>query len=254
MDIKQFYDVNKRTQTEQVLKNQEDIDALKDKDTDIEQSIDDEANARVQADASLRNDLNTNTNKIEYNTTQITALQNGKQDKLTAGTNITLDENNVISASGGISSVKAENVDSESATSGQVLTADGQGGASWQNASGGNTYLHNIQLGENFSYAQFYIISKSNTTFTFQTLKKWLYNNGFRTYGNVYGIGKFISTKFAKNISNNWTGMFCESLSSNISIAATQKTYTIVDNEIKIDYSTDLGARFSSFTDSVIEL
>ena len=57
MDIKQFYDVNKRTQTEQVLKNQEDIDGLKDKDTDIEQAIDDEANARVQADESLAYDI-----------------------------------------------------------------------------------------------------------------------------------------------------------------------------------------------------
>jgi len=34
---------------------------------------------------------------------------------------------------GGAGNVKAENIDSESATSGQVLTADGQGGASWQN-------------------------------------------------------------------------------------------------------------------------
>ncbi len=57
MDIKQFYDVNKRTQTEQVLKNQEDIDGLKDKDTDIEQAIEDEANARVQADESLAYDI-----------------------------------------------------------------------------------------------------------------------------------------------------------------------------------------------------
>lgn len=32
--------------------------------------------------------------------------------------------------------VKSENMNSESATSGQVLTADGQGGSSWQNASG----------------------------------------------------------------------------------------------------------------------
>lgn len=57
MDIKQFYDVNKRTQTEQVLKNQEDIDALKDKDTDIDQAIEDEANARVQADEGLAYDI-----------------------------------------------------------------------------------------------------------------------------------------------------------------------------------------------------
>ncbi len=82
-----------------------------------------------------------------------------KQDILTAGNNITIDANNQISATnttytagtgiditngvisatngGGLSSVTAGDVDSELATQGQVLTADGQGGASWQNASGG---------------------------------------------------------------------------------------------------------------------
>ena len=35
--------------------------------------------------------------------------------------------------------IKASEIDSESATSGQVLTANGAGGASWQNASGGGT-------------------------------------------------------------------------------------------------------------------
>lgn len=33
--------------------------------------------------------------------------------------------------------IKASEINSESATSGQVLTANGTGGASWQNASGG---------------------------------------------------------------------------------------------------------------------
>lgn len=40
----------------------------------------------------------------------------------------------------------AAEVNSESATSGQVLTADGNGGASWQNASGGSLYEHSIQI------------------------------------------------------------------------------------------------------------
>lgn len=34
--------------------------------------------------------------------------------------------------------IMASEIDSESATSGQVLTADGNGGASWQNVSGGS--------------------------------------------------------------------------------------------------------------------
>ena len=62
-----------------------------------------------------------------------TALQ-GKQDKLTAGNNISIIDN-VIS------------VNSEQATSGQVLTADGNGGASWQNASGGSKkYMHSVKI------------------------------------------------------------------------------------------------------------
>ena len=76
----------------------------------------------------------------------IKAKINNKQDKLTAGTNITISENNVISASSGLTKVAATDVDSESATNGQVLTADGTGGASWQNASGGKVYRHNIYL------------------------------------------------------------------------------------------------------------
>ena len=42
-------------------------------------------------------------------------------------------------ATGSVSSVTASLIDSESATNGQVLTADGSGGASWQNASGGTS-------------------------------------------------------------------------------------------------------------------
>lgn len=42
--------------------------------------------------------------------------------------------------------IKASNVNSETATNGQVLTADGNGGASWQNAGGGSTlYMHCIR-------------------------------------------------------------------------------------------------------------
>ena len=39
----------------------------------------------------------------------------------------------------------ASSIDSETATNGQVLTADGNGGASWQNASGG-TFDHYVQI------------------------------------------------------------------------------------------------------------
>lgn len=274
MEISQFYDVNKRTQTEQVLKNMEDIKDLQDKDTEIEQSIADETQARTEADETLAYDiadlqeqvnsfgnvftlkgsvatisdlpatnnnvgdvwyveaeavgyvwiddngterweqlgmpvdlsnyvtttdlattledyqgkltagtnvsiigntisatqpdiskvqtitgitdpsvttegvvgqqyLNTNNNTLWICTAVTTSgdvttyywAKSGaeaKQNKLTAGTNVSI-SNDVISASGGLTEVKASDVNSESATVGQVLTADGSGGASFEN-------------------------------------------------------------------------------------------------------------------------
>lgn len=54
-----------------------------------------------QADLEqLQNDVNSMNTQVENNASNIVSLTNTKQDKLTAGTNITIDENNVISASG----------------------------------------------------------------------------------------------------------------------------------------------------------
>lgn len=49
--------------------------------------------------------------------------------------------------------IEAGSIDSETATNGQVLTADGNGGASWQDASGGGDkyYNHCISIGYNGS-------------------------------------------------------------------------------------------------------
>ena len=48
--------------------------------------------------------------------------------------------------SGGDLPIKASNIDSDTATNGQVLTADGNGGASWQNAGGGGTTLNKYHM------------------------------------------------------------------------------------------------------------
>ena len=50
--------------------------------------------------------------------------------------------------SGGDLPIKASNIDSDTATNGQVLTADGNGNASWQNAGGGGStkYIHNVNF------------------------------------------------------------------------------------------------------------
>lgn len=99
------------------------------------------------------------------------------QKKLTAGTNITIDSNNVISATGGLQEVKANNVNSETATSGQVLTADGSGGASWQNAgSGGDKlYRHNINYKNTINFT---IINRSQASLTGEAINDYLKANG----------------------------------------------------------------------------
>lgn len=57
MEISQFYDVNKRTQTEQVLKNMQDIAELKDADDTLQENIDAEEQARTDADSILSDDI-----------------------------------------------------------------------------------------------------------------------------------------------------------------------------------------------------
>ena len=58
----------------------------------------------------LENAVNAMNRKVESNTSNIVSLTNTKQDKLTAGTNITIDANNVISASGGSSNLYTHNL------------------------------------------------------------------------------------------------------------------------------------------------
>ena len=92
---------------------QTDISTLQTGQQTLSTNLSTETSAREAADQALRIDVNSNTsaiNTLRTNTTaSITQLQTdvaGKQDTLTAGTNITI-ENNVISSSGGGGSVIA---------------------------------------------------------------------------------------------------------------------------------------------------
>ena len=98
--------------------------------------------------------------------------------------------------SGGDLPIKASNIDSETATNGQVLTADGLGGASWQTPGGGSTlYEHNIMIQENnFNWtARLQIISNSDTQITDKsTLRVFLSDNGFSSINNYFlGTGSY---------------------------------------------------------------
>lgn len=99
---------------------QTDISTLQTGQQTLTTNLSTETSAREAADQALRIDVNANTsaiNTLRTNTTaSITQLQTdvaGKQDQLTAGQNITI-QNNVISASSGGSSASVVRVDSES--------------------------------------------------------------------------------------------------------------------------------------------
>ena len=99
---------------------QTDISTLQTGQQTLTTNLSTETSAREAADQALRIDVNANAsaiNTLRTNTNaSITQLQTdiaGKQDQLTAGSNITI-ENNVISASGGGSSASVVRVDSES--------------------------------------------------------------------------------------------------------------------------------------------
>lgn len=99
---------------------QTDISTLQTGQQTLTTNLSTETSAREAADQALRIDVNGNSsaiNALRTNTNaSITQLQTdvaGKQDQLTAGQNITI-QNNVISASGGGSSASVVRVDSES--------------------------------------------------------------------------------------------------------------------------------------------
>ena len=79
-------------------------------------------------------------------------------------------------------------LDKNSATQGQVLTANGTGGASWQNTSGGGggnqIYLHEITISINGFMGSFYLINDISTQIT----SIGNCNNGFApSYSGYFG-------------------------------------------------------------------
>lgn len=82
---------------------------------------------------------------------------------------------------GGGGVVTASDIDSEEATAGQVLQADGNGGATWEDA-GGKLYVHNIcaKFGtSNVETLTCIIISSNSTPFTSETFISHLESNNF---------------------------------------------------------------------------
>lgn len=214
---------------------------------------------RAQLNQTIKTKINNKQDKLTFDTTPTINSNNpvtsggvydalaSKQDKLTAGTNITIDTNNVISASGGLQEVKASDVNSETATSGQVLTADGSGGASWQNASGGGdkSYRHLIHVYSTSTYLT--IINKDRTSLS--TIK--LLSQALNDSGADYSLNHFMSaTGF--NGSNNF---ICSigGVSSGASITVMGVTLNI-DNGVLKATTYNLRLTNGSVYDTVTEL
>ena len=100
--------------------------------------------------------------------------------------------------SGGDLPIKASNIDSDTATNGQVLTADGSGGASWQNAGGGTPryeldvvtwYIGPGASGNPIISCNFHFIQDfSSVTNSWSSVGAQLSNNGYNVSG-VYAQG-----------------------------------------------------------------
>ena len=137
-------------------------------------------------------------------------------------------------------------IDSQTATNGQVLTANGSGGASWQNAGGGSTlYEHNIMCQENnFNWTlRTKIISNSSTTITTKdALLTILNTNGFTNVNN-YNIA-------TGNYKYGGTYYLVVGIFSN---GASNLTITRLDNSFVIN-STNIYSDNFSVSDIVVTL
>lgn len=285
MEISQFYDVNKRTQTEQVLKNQEDIAELKTADDTLQDNIDAEAQARTDADGTLADDIAELQNQIaglgnvftlkgsvatygdlpatdnhigdvwyveadavgyvwiddngterweqlglpidlsDYVSTSDLALAlEDYQEKLTAGTNISIIGNTIsatqpdVSGLGVLTGITAPSTSTQGSvgqlyldTTTKILyecTAENSGVYTWDkvggtakqdkltagtnisidadnviSASGGGVYSHLIKFADGIRTM---IVNNDSNAFTFNTLANWLYVNGFTSNANCY--------------------------------------------------------------------
>ena len=87
--------------------------------------------------------------------------------------------------------IKDTNINSGSATSGQVLTADGNGGASWESAGGKTLYLHNWHLTTSAGMKiMITIVSDRNSAYNRSAMQTYLTTNtSLSTYINCVGFG-----------------------------------------------------------------
>lgn len=108
---------------------------------------------------------------------------------------------------------RAEDINSYGATNGQVLTANGSGGASWQNAGGSQLYQHNISYYHNgtSSVCAFSFINNVSSAYTtFDGIRNALSNIGVDGTKGISCSGVINSTNIIGYINVIGTNIYAE--------------------------------------------
>ena len=156
----------------------------------------------------LENAVNAMNTKVESNTSNITSLTNIKQDKLTAGTNITIDENNVISASGG-------------------------------SGGGDKLYEHRIESGNStIGFFVLIIYNNSSVTFTQDTVYDYLYNNGYTDENKSYPLFSHKCKIWSNNILGIYTGAIAARYEGRKKLGYSAALIDLVNNTISYENET----------------
>ena len=224
---------------------QTDISTLQTGQQTLTTNLSTETSAREAADQALRVDVNGNSsaiNTLRTNTNaSITQLQTdiaGKQDQLTAGSNITI-ENNVISASGGGGTAPIE------LNAGNLIYNNR---TNTTQAASASTIFYLVRCPQVMSFlddgagqAIFYLpISEDGGTPAFQpysTKRAWISDlpSQYREYGNVpsylgpTGYNPFY-TRYMYERDNEWVAYNTEPLSTGVWRVALMETQNIPDD------------------------
>ena len=239
---------------------QTDISTLQTGQQTLTTNLSTETSAREAADQALRVDVNGNSsaiNTLRTNTNaSITQLQTdiaGKQDQLTAGSNITI-ENNVISASGGGGTAPIE------LNAGNLIYNNR---TNTTQAASASTIFYLVRCPQVMSFlddgagqAIFYLpISEDGGTPAFQpysTKRAWISDlpSQYREYGNVpsylgpTGYNPFY-TRYMYERDNEWVAYNTEPLSTGVWRVALMETQNIPDdpNNPLLCYNIPLSIR-----------
>ena len=148
-----------------------------------------------------------------------------------------------------------DTVGNNEATQGQVLTADGNGGASWQNASGGSLYRHSVYIGNATDSAPIItIFNHSSNSLTLTDVAKYLYDSGYdASYTNH--LYRNLTNQFFFSTSNNHIVKRNIFSADRIDVSVLAVTYTFTINgtnvEINVSSVTEVATNITDFIEQI---